>query len=142
MARNIPAGDSIELFFAMPSIRIATATTFVVEATYLGTNKVVPAANLFFGVNEENLQSINNGRFNVRAGARHFYVCVRVNTDEVTPGVDRVQVKVTPQNNKDWFKDESYISAGFIANRHVDSALTMPLIMSTEEGKWGESKPR
>ena len=138
MARNIPAGDSIELFFAMPSIRIATATTFVVEATYLGTNKVVPAANLFFGVNEENLQSINNGRFNVRAGARHFYVCVRVNTDEVTPGVDRVQVKVTPQNNKDWFKDESYISAGFIANRHVDSTLTMPLTMSTEEGKWGE----
>lgn len=138
MARNIPPGDSIELFHAMPSTRIATATTFAVEATYLGTNKVVPAANLFFGINEENLQSINNGRFNVRAGARHFYVCVRVNTDEVTPGIDRIQVKVTPQNNKEWFKDEFYISSGVLFNRHVDSALTIPLTNSTEEGKWGE----
>lgn len=138
MARNVPSGDSIEFYHVMPSTRIATATTFVVEATYLGTNAAVPAANIFFGINEEDLSSVTNGRFNVRAGAHHFYVCVRVNTNELTPNVDRIQIKVTPQNNRDWFNSESFISSGILANRHTDSSLSIPITISTEEGKWGE----
>jgi hypothetical protein len=134
--RNVPDGDSAELYFAMPSTRIATATTFTVEATYLDTNRSVAGAHLYFANNEESYTSISGNRINVRAGAHHFYVCVRLNTDETIVNGDRVQVKLTPTNNKDWFQDLNYTASAVIMNRHQDSKLTIPDSAYTEEGAW------
>ncbi len=97
----------------------------------------MPAANVFFAINEEAFSSVSGGRVNVPAGAHHFYICVRVNVDEVTVNGDRIEVKVTPQNNFDWFNGASYTGSAVLMNRRVDSSLTVPLTFSTEEGKDG-----
>ena len=134
-SRNVPVGDSVELYFVMPSTRIATATTFSVEAKYLDTNKAVPANHLFFANDEEAFTSFTNSRISVRRGAHHFYICARLNADDTTINGDRIEVKITPLNNREWFKDDSYTASAVIENRQLDSSLSIPLTISTEEGK-------
>jgi hypothetical protein len=52
VTRNVPDGDSVELYFTLPSLQIPVATTFVIEAKLLGTSVVVPTNYLYFAVNE------------------------------------------------------------------------------------------
>lgn len=136
--RNVPDGDSIELYFAMPSTRIAVATTFSVEAKYLGTNVVVPANLLYFANEEEDFTPLQNNKITTKVGIKHFYVCARLNTNTTLENVNGIEVKLTPLNNNNWFKDTSYTSRGILFNRFIDSSLILPVTFSTEEGQWGE----
>ena len=131
--RNVPDGDSVELYFLMPSTRIVTDTTFSIEAKYLDTNTTVAAANVTFALNEGNYSSLTSNRVIVPAGTHHFYICCRVSA-ETTTNSDRIQVKATPLNNLEWFTDTSFTQSAILANRHLDSSIQIPSVYSTNEG--------
>lgn len=134
--RNLPLGSSVELFYKVPNKSIATATVYGLEAKYLGTSMAVPNEDLFFAQDDDPYAPVVAGQISIDAYRSYFTICVRLNASGLVDR-DRVEVKLTPQNNLNFFSEPFTTLSAVLGDYTQTSLLIMPPSLVVEEGSVG-----